>query len=271
MTIFRQCFYVNKMATFLQISEHKLLIMNMIKITSCFIIGLLLLNSCKKAPQSRTVLFTTTTYDTLGNFDASGGMSNLLPRDAISPSLQNFMDTLLPEGVDLRKKHPELFTSSAVADIKITQSTTVYLTFISRHTKYYNSFGFYTYPTNNPPLVTADIKKITYVFPNAGQSSTLMAGDKVKLGTFEAGTSIGFVLLQDAWSMTNHVINNNAPHFCSADILNPEIDPNLKRHLVLNNFTMENKTLLSFEDTNRTDPTCDNDFNDLIFYCTQTP
>ena len=245
--------------------------MSMLKFVYFLAFSLLLLNSCKKAPQSKVVLFTATTYDTLGSFDGTGGMSNLLPRDVISPALQNYIDTLLPESIDLRKVHPELFTSSAVADIKITQPTSVYLTFVSRHTRYYNSFGFYTYPTGNAPLVPADIKKITYVFPNAGQSSPLVAGDKVKLGTFTAGTSIGFVLLQDAWSMTNYTINNAAPHFCSADILNPEIDPNLKRHLVLNNFTSENKTLLSFEDTNRTDPTCDNDFNDLIFYCTLTP
>ena len=229
-----------------------------------------LLISCKKDPVSKVVLFTTTSYDSLGTFNGQGGVSNLLPRDAVSPSLQNYMDSLLPEHVDLRKLHPELFSGSAIADIKITQPTSVFLTFISRHTKFYNSFGFYTYKTNNPPLLPTDISKITYVFPNAGQSSTLMAGDKVKLGTFTAGTSIGFVLMQDAYNPTNNTINNSAPHFCSADILNPEIDPNLKRHAVLNYYANENKTLISFEDTNRTDPQCDNDFNDLIFYCTQT-
>ncbi len=235
------------------------------------LISLSTLFSCKKDTKSKVVLFTTTTYDTLGTFTGQGGVSNLLPGDSISPAMQNFMDTLLPEHVDIRKLHPELFTGSAIADIKITQATSVYLTFISRHTGYYNSFGFYTYPTNNPPLVPSDIAKITFVFPSAGQGSPLVEGEKVKLGTFSPGTSIGFVLLLDAYNPTNNTINKNAPHFCSADILNPEIDPNLKRHVILNYYAPENKTIISFEDTNRTDPTCDNDFNDFIFYCTLAP
>lgn len=63
----------------------------------------------------------------------------------------------------------------------------------------------------------------------------------------------------------------NAVHFCSNDILNPEVDPNLKKHAVLINFSAENKVLIGFEDRDRTLPNCDHDFNDLLVYCTVTP
>ena len=41
------------------------------------------------------------------------------------------------------------------------------------------------------------------MFPHAqaNNGGTLKAGDKVKLGTIESGTSIGFVLLQKGWNV----------------------------------------------------------------------
>ena len=246
----------------------KIISMKSKKYIFILLFGLIFIASCKKQAVTRAVQFTSTTYDTVGTFDNTGKPGSLLPKDNISTPLQNFIDTLLPERHDLRQTHPELFTSSAIADVVITQKSNVVITFLSGHTQWHNTFAIYTYTTGNPPLTTADIKLITYVFPNAGQGSPLQSGDKIDVGTFEAGTSIGFVLMQDAWSMTNHSINNTAPHFCSADILNPEINPNLKRHAVLINYPLENKVLIGFEDTNRTDPVCDNDFNDLLIYCT---
>jgi len=40
---------------------------------------------------------------------------------------------------------------------------------------------------------------------------------------------------------------------------------------VLLNYAPENKVLISFEDTDRTKPECDNDFNDVVIYCTVQP
>ena len=84
------------------------------------------------------------------------------------------------------------------------------------------------------------------------------------------GTSIGFVLMQNAWDTAISQLNNDAVHFCSNDALNPEVDPNLKKHAVLINYPAENKVLIGFEDRDRTNPLCDNDFNDGVIYCTVT-
>lgn len=227
--------------------------------------------ACKKEVLTEEVHFTTTTYQTLGTFDSNGKPDYLLPKDPISNNLMSFVNNTLPEGSDLRKTNPELLTTKAIADIAITKTSDVYLTFIRHGAGNTNAMAFYTYPTGNSPKSAKDIVTITYAFPNAGYATPLQAGDKVKIGRFDAGTSIGFVILQNGWNLTTKKLNNEVVHFCSNDILNPEVDPNLKKHAVLINYSAEEKVLIGFEDTNRTDPRCDNDFNDVLFYATVTP
>lgn len=234
------------------------------------IIVLLMLNACKK-PATRTIKFTSTTYQTLGTYNSLGQPDYLLTSDTISSSLLSFINTTLPNGQNLTLSHPELFSTTAIADIAITQPSDVYITYVTEGCGYANSIAFYTYPTIQPPTSTNDIKLITYIFPNAGALTPLKAGDKVKIGRFDVGTSIGFVLMQNAWDTTTSKLNNDAVHFCTNDALNPERDPNLRKHAVLINYAPENKVLVGFEDLLRTNPYCDNDFNDVVIYCTVKP
>jgi len=227
--------------------------------------------SCKKAVVTRDVHFTSTSYQILGTYDSSGKPDYLTTSDAISSSLLSFIDTTLPNGKNLTIRHPELFTSTAIADIVVAEQSDVFVTFVSQGAGLTNSIAFYTYPTNQPPKSADDIKIITYVFPNAGNQTPLVAGNKVKIGRFDVGTSIGFLIMENGWDLTARQLDNNVVHFCSDDVLNPEVDPNLKRHAVLINYVPEDKVLISFDDLNRTDPNCDNDFNDVVIYCTVTP
>lgn len=234
----------------------------------CIII--ILFNACKKDPVTKPVQFTSTTYQKLAPYNSTGLPDNLL-KDAISNSMLSFINNFLPDGQNLTTSHPELFTSTAIPDITITQPSDVFLTFVSGNAANSNSVAFYTYPTNQPPASAKDIKSITYVFPNAGRLTPLKAGDKMEIGHFGAGISIGIVLMQNAWDTTNHTLNNNAVHFCSTDVLNPEVAPNLKRHAVLINYAPENKIIIGFEDSDRTSSSCDNDFNDVVLYWTVKP
>lgn len=227
--------------------------------------------ACQKEVLTRPVSFTETSYKNLGGFDALGTPDYLLTQDAISQEMLTFINQIMPERTDLRTTHPELLSSTAIADIKVTQTSDVYLTYISHGAGKSNSIAFYTYPTNNPPASAKDIDTITYAFPNAASKTTLEPGDKVLLGRFTPGTSIGFVLMQGAWDTTTSTLNNKAVHFCSNDVLNPEIDVNLKKHAVLIDYASENKTLIGFEDLDRTDDQCDNDFNDVVLYTTVVP
>lgn len=225
-----------------------------------------MVNACKKKVDNIP-----TSYKTLGTYDSSGKPNNLL-KDSISPSFLSFSDSTLPDGVDLRIKHPELFTSIGNADIKITQTSTLFLTFVSATSAFTSSIGFYSYPTNQPPSSPSDIKLITFIFPNTGGSIKILnPGEKVKIGSFDAGTSVGFVLLQNGWDFKTQSVNSNATQFFTTDAINLEADPTLRRHAVLINYVPENKVLICMKDTDRSASSCDNDFNDFVFYCTLTP
>ncbi len=236
-----------------------------------FFIIILIIVSCKKEPLSVPVKFTSTSYQSLATYDSSGRPFNLVAPDTVSPALLSFIATTLPERQDLSKSHPELLSTNAIADIGITTPSDVFITYISEGTGYSNTFAYYTYTTGQSPTSTKDIKTIIYVFPNAGANTTLKSGDKVKLGRFAPGISIGFVILKSGWDTKTQTIDNTVVHFCSNDILNPEVAPNLKKHAVIINYPAENKVLIGFEDIDRTDPACDNDFNDMMFYCTLVP
>ena len=245
------------------------------KFISCFSIVLLLFavgckKEKKKGPASVPVEFTSTTYQTLGTYDANGTPTYLLPPDAISSNMLDFINSILIEHSDLRPRHPELLETSAIADIKLTQASDVFITFVSQVTNATNALGFYTYATATPPASAKDIAVITYALPSAGMNTKLKAGDKIKLGRFTAGTSIGFAIMKNAWNSTTATLDDKVVHFCSDDVLNPEVDPSLKKHAVLINYTIENKVLIGFENTDRT-TTSDNDFNDIVIYATVTP
>lgn len=234
-------------------------------------ITLLTFSACKKSPVTKPVKFTSTSYQKLSTFDNTGKPDNLL-KDTISASMLEFINITLPDGKNLTTSHPELFSSAAIGDITLTRQADIYITYVSgAGSLNANSIAFYTYPTNQPPTSPKDINIITYVFPNAGHLTGLQPGDKVKIGNFNVGTSVGFVLMQNAWDTTNIKLNNDVVHFCSNDALNPEVDPNLKKHAVLINYPAENKVLIGFEDRDRTTSLCDNDFNDVVIYCTVTP
>lgn len=233
--------------------------------------AIFVLTACEKEDNAvtRPVQFTSTTYKSLGGHDDKGKPDNLLPNDQISPAVSNLITGSLPENKDMRTSNPELLKSKSFEDIAVTQQSDIFLTFVSHGTiSNYNTIAFYTYPSNQPPKSPKDIKDITYIFPNAGYQTPLQSGDKVKIGRFEPGTSVGFVLMQNAWNPTTKTINKDAVHFCANDILNPEVDPNLKKHTVLINYPAENKVLIGFEDMDRTREDCDHDFNDVVLYAT---
>jgi hypothetical protein len=224
---------------------------------------LLMVNACQKPHNG-------TSYQTLGTFNSSGKPDNLL-KDSISPLLLSFIDSILTNGQNLRIFHPEFFNNVAIGDIVITQPSDVFITFVHGVSGFTNAIAYYTYPTYQPPTSAADLKLITYIFPNSGLYTSLLPGDKVNIGRFNVGTSIGFVLMQNSWDLSTHTLNNNVARFFTTDALNPETEPNLKKHAILINYAPENKLLIGFEDTDRSSALCDDDFNDVVLYCSVTP
>ena len=234
------------------------------------VIVILMINGCKKDPQIKPINFPNATYQSLVPYNSKGVPDKLL-KDTIPATILNYVNQTIKKGMNMTISHPEFFTGNTNADLTITKPTTeVFVTFIDGNAAYSNTLAFYTYPTNQPPQSDKDVKLITYIFPNAGGKNSLTPGDKISLGTFDVGTTIGFVILQNAWDTSKGLLNSDVIHFCSTDPINPETNPNLKKHAIsYKNYISEpNKFLISFEDIDRSNPACDNDFADVIFYCT---
>jgi len=196
----------------------------------------------------------------------------LVTSDVIGATLLSYVNASLPEGQPITTTHPNYLTSTNTSTINVTATADVWITFVSEGAGNLNSLAYYTYPTGTPPTTAADIKSATLIFPNAsgwGSGGGLLSGAKVKLGTFSAGTSIGFILLSNAW--TGSGVNVDAAKFYSTDALNPETTANLQKHTVVLYDNTDNLTLISFEDLNRQTGGSDNDFNDLVFYATSNP
>lgn len=197
--------------------------------------------------------------------------------DVIGQSLLNYVNASLPEGKPLTTTHPQYLTTNVGSNIVVKETSDIWVTFVSEGAGFLNSLGYYAYDTDNPPTsVTAGtllggIDKVTMVFPNASANKSgggLNSGDKVNLGRFEAGTTIAFVLLQDAW--TGSGVATNGPKFYSELRFNPESTNARKKHSVMLHDNVHNLFLLGFEDINR-DQGSDNDFNDLVVYVTSNP
>jgi LruC domain-containing protein len=176
--------------------------------------------------------------------------------------------------------HPEYLTSNT-EHLDITEASDVWVTMVSTNSNfrytyfkvngtYYfcNTIGFYTYPTNSPPATKSDITEVKYIFPNALATSS---GTRVKIGTFSAGTSIGFFFSQNSWNSMANTINPYSPKFYSDSRFNPESSNSLKSHSVFLNFASENQFIIGFEEDNREDVSSDDDFNDVIIHATSNP
>lgn len=197
--------------------------------------------------------------------------------DVIESSLLNYVNASLPEGKPLTTTHPEYLATTAANNIVVTQQSDVFVTFVSEGASFANSLAYYSYDTNDPPVnsglggILGGIDKITMVFPNASAYQSgggLNSGDKVKLGKFDAGTTIAFVLLQNSW--TGSGVSTSGTKFYSETKFNPEVASARKKHSVLIYDNIHRVHILGFEDINR-ESSSDNDFNDLVVYASANP
>jgi len=197
--------------------------------------------------------------------------------DVIEPSLLNYVNASLPEGKPVTTTHPDYLAASAANNIVLTENSDVYVTFVSEGASFYNTLAYYSYDTDDPPLdaslggLLGGIDRVTVVFPNASgyqSGGGLISGDKVKLGKFDAGTTIAFVLLQNAW--TGSGVSISGTKFYSETKFNPEFAAAKKKHSVFIYDNIHNVYILGFEDISR-EGTSDNDFNDLVVYATSNP
>lgn len=195
-------------------------------------------------------------------------------RDEISAKFLENINASLPEGDPITKTHPAYLNSGYRNTIYIKELSDVWVTFVHEGAGWLNTLGYYTFNLKTPPTKPTDISKINIIFPNVsykGSGGGLVSGDKVKLGRFEPGTAIGFVLLADAYDGKSVTKGNYAQY--SHDALNTEKSKDIQRHLIVLNDLETKRMVLAFEDVSRenTPIACDNDFNDAIFFASSNP
>jgi LruC domain-containing protein len=213
-------------------------------------------------------------YHYMGTFDANGRPNYLLPtNDVISARLLSYVNASLPEQKPVPTYHPTYLTNTAVTNLHVVKQSDVWITFVSEGAGYLNTLAYFTYPTNRPPASTSEIDSINIILPNGslnGSGGTLVSGNKILLGRFEPGISIGFCLIANGWNSTTKTVGDGLNKFYSIDALNPEADPSSKRHSVLLDDQDDKIFLIGFEDRRR-DNGSDEDYNDMIFYASANP
>ncbi len=216
-------------------------------------------------------------YNYMGTYNNQGVPNYLVtPRDVVSASFLNTVNASLPERYPVPSYNPHYIKNGAQTSIEINgaDSADVWVTFVLEGAGYMNTLGFYTYDLSNPPTTVPNANQINIIFPNVSALNSgggLIAGDKVRLGRFAPNTGIGWVLLANAWNSSTRLVGNGLWKLYSNHILNPEANVNLRYHNVLLIEPTTNRIVLGFEDIRRDNSSCDNDFNDAIFYITATP
>ncbi len=210
--------------------------------------------------------FSTGTYEGLPNY-----LEN--PGDNISQQFLDDVNASLPENVSIPNNNPSYLTVGNELDVVVEDRSDVWVTFVSEGAAYRNTLGYYVFDTDNPPATVNDIDSIYVVFPNASflnGGGQLTAGDKVKLGTFDGGKTISWVLIQKGWVGSG--VNVGATKFYSNIAFNTaESDPTKRQHTVQLLDIGRERLLNAFEDQTRSNNGSDNDFNDLVFYVTANP
>ncbi len=207
-------------------------------------------------------------FNYLGTWNEYGFPSyTVLPYVAASTDLLDAINVSLPESYPVPDYNPQ-YLSSEIQEIEIKEDDTeITLTFIHEGAGYRNVLGFYTYPTGTTP--TLENISRTIVLPNAsyyGSGGALYSGDKFELGSFDEGTTLGFFLIADGFNRTTYQPSNTSQGtFYSRAEFNPESDPELQKHMVLLYYAPEDQVVIGFEDIFRNSPSCDQDFNDVMF------
>ncbi len=227
----------------------------------------------RRGANLRTSDYTTKISYRLGTYNFDGRPNYLEPtNDFISDDFMESVNNSLPEYRPVPNFNPEYLDNQHERNIRITELSDVYVTFITEGAGYRNSLFYYVYDKNSPPQSANDVDSLIAIFPNAslgGSGGDMSPGMKVKIGRFPANKTIGFALIADGWRGGPRVTAGNWLVFSDKN-LNPESNPAQKQHTVMLWDADTKRFIYGFEDIRR-DFGSDNDFNDCIFYVTSNP
>jgi LruC domain-containing protein len=213
-------------------------------------------------------------FDYLGTYDSEGVPNYLSPQgDVVKQDLLDVITASLPEGVSVQSNRPEYIQNTVQANTVLKEPADVWVTFVHEGDNYKNALGYYTYPTGQTPQTAAALGSLKIIFPNAsysGNGGGLHTGDKVLLGHFPAGVTLGWFLVPDGWKpSTSNVSDSEYPDHYTDKQLNTFTTSQFRSHVVQLSDKNREVLVLGFEDVSR--PGGDSDFNDAVFYLTVSP
>ncbi|MBB6428279.1 DUF4114 domain-containing protein [Algisphaera agarilytica] len=238
-----------------------------------------------------------------------------ISQEEVSPELVSTVRRELPERAAV---NANFLDPSYSPNLFLSQDAQISVTFLDEGAGFRNSLGYFSYPTGAFDFLTygdidldrrggisldelSQVGGVDYglVFPNSSRlngGGQLVAGDSVAIAdnrVFDAGTEVGFFLLQNAWA--GGVVKGysddagDALTFYSLDMLNPENRPEAtintpsneaySRHVAMLFAGQERESIImGFEDLKRTGTNyspqrapSDEDFNDAVFLVSSNP
>ncbi len=210
----------------------------------------------------------------LGGWDKDGKIDyHVMPGDTISDEMLHFVETTLPETINIFDRDGDLFDENAQLNTVLNEASDVWVSFVHEGANFKNVLGFYTYPKGQPPSSYYDIDSMTVIFPNVehdslGRESVVELGEKVHLGAFPANTVIGYFVIADGWVGDTICYLRNYMVFTDKQ-LNAFTSEEYRQQTIQMYFTSEDRLVIGFEDLKR--PGGDQDFNDVMFYVTANP
>ncbi|AWW00472.1 DUF4114 domain-containing protein [Arcticibacterium luteifluviistationis] len=213
-------------------------------------------------------------YSYMGTYNSNGVPNYLTTSDVVSQAFLNKVDASLPESYPVPFYNSHYIATGTESNIVLIDSADIWITFVAEGAGYKNALGYYTFDASNPSATAPAAEDINIIFPNVSRlysGGGLLPGNKVHLGSFAAGTGIGWVLIANGWDSGKQLVENKQWTVYSNPAYNPEAVQSLKYHNVQLIDEETERIVLGFEDIRRDYASCDQDFNDAIFYISANP
>ena len=208
----------------------------------------------------------------LGGYDHQGVPDYLTTPGTIWPDVLDFIALNLPETPGVPEGNPHYLDNNNQGSVLLREAGELWISFAHEGAGYRNTLGYFTYDLNAPPGHKDDIDVHTVVFPNVSYENSgggLAVADRVYLGSFPAGTGVGWFLIPNGWDASSQTVGDKWNTRYSIDDLNRFTRKKSRKHCVLLANEVREFLVLGFEDLNR--PAGDNDFNDATFVIEPRP
>ncbi|AZQ65297.1 T9SS type B sorting domain-containing protein [Flammeovirga pectinis] len=208
------------------------------------------------------------TYQTLGTWSTSGRPNYILSQKIISLVERNGVSGAITDSINTKG---ERFLEDNNVNILVVEEGEVFITLVYEDAGWFNTLGFYTYQYTDIPNSPSDVSDPVIIFPNLDSPNVVDSGMKISLGTYPAGTVIGFFLVAKGWS--NGIIDGDYTLYSNSNF-NEGITQNSRYSQLTvifeNDDTDTHDFVLAIEDNVNTQDG-DYDYNDAVFFLDADP